>query len=140
LTINANGCIDTFCDSLTVDSVGIIGRFSQNGFTINVVSPEAITNNNPASALPSLLGTKQSQLRCYPNPAKDKLFVEGSKFYVLNSKLSITDVLGNEIEVQNSKSKVQSDATFNIELSILHLKAGIYFVKCGNETMKFIKE
>jgi hypothetical protein len=75
----------------------------------------------------------------YPNPAKDVLNVS-VKGKVQNAKLSITDIVGNEIEVQHSKSKVQSDATLNFELSILHLKAGIYFVRCGNETIKFVKE
>jgi PKD repeat protein len=75
LTINANGCIDTFCDSLTVDSLGIIGRYSQTGFSINVVSPEEITNNNPASGILPMQDAKQSKLRCYPNPAKELLTI-----------------------------------------------------------------
>ena len=136
LTVTTDNCSDTFCDSLSVDSLGMLGKSLAQSFTVNVVSPQQLIN--PTLSLHKGDGT--AKLKLFPNPANDKLFVESSKLIVISSKLIVTDILGNEIEVQSLKSKVQSDGSLNFELSIFNLKAGIYFVRCGEETIKFIKE
>jgi uncharacterized repeat protein (TIGR01451 family) len=99
-------------------------------------NPAIVTNTtvNNFTTITSLNKLQQtSRLWCYPNPANDKLFVESSKLLVQSSKLSIIDVLGNEVMTQT----ITNEKT---ELKIQNLPKGIYFVKCGNETLKFIKQ
>jgi len=55
------------------------------------------------------------------------------------------DLVGNEVQVQTTKSNMQGSGTFNFELSTLHLKSGIYFVKITDlnavtEVRKVVKE
>jgi len=159
LTVSTNGCTNVFCDSLTVDSLGFInGRFSSTGFTINVVSPEAITNHAPQSLHgPSQPPLRGGGVRCYPNPAKDVLNIEvGAAFsggidplpITIGTQIIITDILGNEVNfgtvtakvssVQNSPLMRNLEGLFTI--NIQHLSRGIYFVKVANETIKFVKE
>ncbi len=65
------GCNDTYCDTITVDSLGnIIYRgFSANaGFTLNIISPSQLTSG--------LDDPENTISRIYPVPATDRLFVE----------------------------------------------------------------
>jgi hypothetical protein len=98
-----------------------------------VVTNTTINNFTTITSLPQPL-LRRGAMRCYPNPAKDKLFVESSKFKVQSSKLSVIDVLGNEVmsEIITSNS---------IELNIQSLVKGIYFLRIQNgETLKFVKQ
>jgi len=112
-----------------------------------------ITNLTPT------LSKGEGAVRCYPNPAKDVLFVEGhcgldpqsqldygfrrnDKPNSAITRISIVDVLGNEVATSyisgntSSASGRLGGASFNIQ----HLKSGIYFVKVANEVVKFVKE
>lgn len=73
----------------------------------------------------------------YPNPAKDVLHIAlftGKK--KLENDLKIIDVLGKQARVEYEKS---NDINI-IDLNIQHLSKGIYFIKLGEEFIKFIKE
>lgn len=59
---DANGCTDSYCDTVAVDSSGNIFR-SMTGFTISVLSPSMLSGvNDPALTLP---------VSAFPNPAQD---------------------------------------------------------------------
>ena len=70
----------------------------------------------------------------YPNPAKNSLFINSKSGFNTHSNISITDVLGKEIQ--------QFTATnAEMEIDISKLINGVYFVKLSDEiTQKFIKE
>lgn len=62
-------CTSTFCDTVSVDSLGHIYRLNNAGFTINVLSPDQLTgidNNAQATQFASV----------YPNPVQDLLKIE----------------------------------------------------------------
>ncbi len=66
----------------------------------------------------------------YPNPAKDKLFLEGLEE---ECEISIYNAMGMKVKT----TKLQGDA----EINISELPAGLYLVHLGNRhTLKFIKE
>lgn len=67
------GCSDTYCDSLTVDSLGNIvyrGLTANAGFTLNIISPAQLTSG--------IEGVENAISRIYPVPATDRLFIEWS--------------------------------------------------------------
>jgi len=73
----------------------------------------------------------------YPNPAKDVLhivLVSGQK--KLESDLKVIDVLGKQARIEIEKS---NDINV-IDMNIQHLSKGIYFIKLGEDFIKFIKE
>jgi PKD repeat protein len=74
LTVNDGllGCTSTFCDTLTVDSMGNVLRTTSTGFTVNVVSPSTLTG---VSETPSDL----SAVSVYPNPVTDRIIIAGVK-------------------------------------------------------------
>ena len=66
----------------------------------------------------------------YPNPAKDKLFLEGLEE---ESEICIYNAMGMKVKTMT----LQGDA----EINISELPAGIYLLRIGNQrTLKFIKE
>jgi len=103
----------------TVGSDGIILKTTNGG--IVGVSDNVITPN---------------KIRIYPNPVKDQLSIECSTISG-QTNLSIYDIQGQEIiEMDISDRKIQID--------LVNLNAGVYFVKVRNnsitETKKIIKE
>ncbi len=97
-------------------------------------NPAVVTNttvnNFTTTSLPAL--PQASRLWLYPNPAKDKLFYTNVP---KGSTITIYDILGNVC-----LTSYASLPFGEVGGAFLTLKAGIYFVKCGNETLKFIKE
>ena len=66
----------------------------------------------------------------YPNPANDKLFLEGLEE---ESEISIYNAMGMKVKT----TTLQGDA----EINISELPAGLYLLRIGNQrTLKFIKE
>lgn len=63
---NSTGCNDTYCDTLSVDSLGNIFK-GQSGFTINVVSPAQLTGVQELSS--------PTHFSVYPNPVSSVLRV-----------------------------------------------------------------
>ncbi len=126
-----SGCTNTYCDSLTVDSTGmIIYRNSNVGFTINVVSPTQLNTVNieeNTSLISSL----------YPNPSKDRIVLtsspkSGATIY------SILSVSGQKIKEGNLSGEKS-------EVDISELTSGIYFLEVRNKSgersfARFIKD
>lgn len=74
----------------------------------------------------------QEELNIFPNPAKDKLNVQLKK--PLNGEIVIYDLSG--MIVMKKEIKTSSNTEFNIS----QLNKGIYLVKIGSLSVKFIKE
>jgi len=128
ITDTISGCTSTYCDSSTYISKSLSNQMIQ----VNVVpsySPVITKSNNLAI---QTIGA----LKCYPNPAKDILFIECNSGLNPQSQINLYDVLGNEMSVlftfsRQYKSPLRGD--------IEGLPAGVYFVKVGNDVKKFIK-
>jgi hypothetical protein len=66
----------------------------------------------------------------YPNPVQNVLFVKniGSN----DTEIRVYDILGKLIEIQKTTESTQIDVS--------GYRQGVYFLKIGNSTHKFIKE
>lgn len=90
LTVSdANGCSSTYCDSITVDSLGYIFR-GMAGFSLNVYSPMQITA--------SINEIKSAQsFKAYPNPVTSDLHINSTSFNEKTVGYRILSNLGSEI-------------------------------------------
>jgi len=126
------GCTDTYCDTLTVDSLGnIVYRGMSSGFVLNIYSPSTLTSgiNDPIiKANPEL----------YPNPATDLIAVKWSNEVSNDLNYKIFTVDGREILHGNLNRNANS-------ISIESLSAGYYLLQVRNdngsiEAKSFIKQ
>lgn len=113
LTVSdANGCTDTYCDSLYA------GRAS-GGLTITVVNPvvAGITDNS------SLINSLEN----YPNPFSATTTIAYSIIQDASIELCILDLLGNKIAVIESGNK--SSGIYQTDWSASNISAGIYMLQ-----------
>ncbi len=68
-------------------------------------------------------------LAVYPNPASDRIRIEGLE---ADSVVQIYNALGELVKT------VKAEA--NGEINIVELAKGLYLVRCGTATMRFVKE
>jgi hypothetical protein len=68
-------------------------------------------------------------LAVYPNPASDRIRIEGLE---ADSEVQIYNALGELVKT------VKAEA--NGEINIVELAKGLYLVRCGTATMRFVKE
>ena len=77
-------------------------------------------------------GMEESEDEClavYPNPARESIHINGMN---ANSEVKIYNVLGELVKT----AVVGTDE----EINISDLSDGLYLVRCGKETMRFVKE
>lgn len=129
LTVNNGllGCSDTYCDTLSVDSMGNIMR-SMTGFTINVVSPNTLTG----------VGTVEpyQNFSVYPNPVIDNLVIRREQSGAATYRL--TDLRGAEVLRGNCSATTTA-------VSLLGIPKGVYLLEvsdpAGNRSFqKVVKE
>lgn len=89
LTVSdTTGCTSTYCDTLTVDSMGNVSK-GASSFILNVLSPSQITGVEDLGA--------QKQFEVYPNPVNSELVISLSKDFGLKSGYKIFALDGKEI-------------------------------------------
>lgn len=116
LTIDDNaGCVDTFCDTLTVGSNGQIMKM-EPGFSIQIGEGNLSTEE--------LIG--QINLDIYPNPVKDQLIISIDAEVLTNARFILTDLSGREI-----LSNVLVNKISQIDLS--NTAKGTYILNVQNE-------
>jgi hypothetical protein len=76
--------------------------------------------------------TDASNIKIYPNPVKDELFIEGIELNLEKETASIYNLQGLEI----INRRLEGDKSINVS----QLTPGIYILKIGAYTSKFIKE
>jgi hypothetical protein len=84
---------------------------------------EPVTVNNV-----SLETYEAQQIRVYPNPATEQLTIELSQ----PTEIFIMDALGNVVHA----GAISSNHTLNVA----HFAQGVYFIKAGNTTQRFVKQ
>jgi hypothetical protein len=104
---NANGCVATYCDSLTIDSTGIVQRNAQSEFTINVVSPAQITGFSPTS----IKTVSATNNEIFPNPFSNSFTVNNPNSEKLNYEMFSVDgkvvkqgIITNKVETINAEN------------------------------------
>lgn len=124
LTIITDSCSNYFCDSLIVDSLGFISRDTDQGFTVNVLSPQQITNPTGIKSI-NQQNLNKTQMLIYPNPSN------GIFNLSIAANIEVYNVVG-ELILQTNNDNI-------IDLS--EAPNGIYFVKVSENIMeKLIKK
>ncbi|MFK8038764.1 MAG: PKD domain-containing protein [Crocinitomicaceae bacterium] len=114
LTIaDGSGCTDTYCDTISVDSLGII---ESEGFTINIgIEPILAIEKTDFSSVVNI----------YPNPATNYIDIEFNvKDNELN-KISMIDLSGKVVFVNNNPTSSSNLTTIDIE----NFTPGTYFIQ-----------
>lgn len=120
LNLITDSCNIVYCDSLTVDSIGIMRNGSQEGFTINVISPAHATGINEAT---TVINSK-SNIKIYPNPS--------SGIYNISSPTNI--------EVYNIIGELIVSEINAISIDLTQVPRGVYVVRLnGGRIEKLIK-
>ena len=79
-----------------------------------------------------------SKFSIYPNPANNTITLNLPTNQT--TTVTFTDMLGNEILVQNENLKIQSDNHSSTEISIENLPKGIYFVIAKTATKQYVSK
>ena len=100
----------------------------------NTDNPRLVTVNENMTFVAFFKGTgvgenESSRLVLYPNPASNYIRIEGIE---ANAEVRIYNAMGALVKVVNTNA--------DEEIGISDLSAGLYFVRCGNITMRFLKE
>jgi PKD repeat protein len=112
LTVNNGllGCSSTYCDTLTVDSMGNVYR-TLTGFNLNVTSASAFTGIGSAP--------ESTSFRIYPNPAADFVVIDQASAITGNTTYRIFNLQGGVVSTGNIKSA-------GSRISIRDLSSGTY--------------
>ena len=120
LTITTDNCTASYCDSLTVDSAGIMRGGGSQGFTINVLSPAQVTGLNTLE----LVKEKAESVLIYPNPSTGIFTISSS------TNIEVYNVVGELILSENNATSID----------LTTAPKGMYFVKLnGAKIEKLIK-
>ncbi|WP_052599672.1 PKD domain-containing protein [Aureispira sp. CCB-QB1] len=132
-----NGCVSTFCDTITVDSVGNFSRnFTKPGFTVNMLPPVI----NYYTAVEEV-EEGATTINLFPNPANSVVHLAISTEEAIDGTISILDLTGKVAYMNNLNVGAGQE---QVSLPIEQLPAGVYVVRITSETtqqtMKFVKE
>ena len=108
---NSNVCSHTFCDTVGLDSLGnLIYKNTQAGFTLNVVDSNSI----------GIADYRLSEDAIYPNPAKDKIYLNLPEEWT-NNEIRLIDTRGRIVK----RKSYQTDMTWNLD----GIKPGLYLIQ-----------
>jgi hypothetical protein len=107
------------------------------------ITVKAVSNFNPeifdsATVTIGSVGIEQltmdnGQLKIYPNPTNGQLTIDNGQLTMENIK--IYDIMGRI--VNNCQL---STVNCQLKIDVSHLPAGVYFLRIGNKTAKFVKQ
>ncbi len=116
-----------------------ISAFANTGYMFagwndgNNQNPRTITvNSNMSIAAFFATGIDEdamANVKVYPNPTKESIRLIGIE---ANSQVEIYNSLGELVRVVS--------ASENQEINVRDLASGLYMVRCGNATLRFVKE
>jgi PKD repeat protein len=127
-------CTSTFCDSLGMDSSGILLKSGAFGFTVL-----DLTKPSVASGVNNLASTIEN-LKIYPNPSRSNTTISWTHTKTETVTLKLFDLAGNEIQsktlISNSGENVETIDLSNLANSIYFLQ---YHSESNNQVYKLIK-
>ena len=80
--------------------------------------------------------TLNNQIRVYPNPTNGQLRIKNYELKE-NDIIEIYDVVGQKVGANLCVRPINAET---ITIDISHLASGMYFLKVGNKTARFVKE
>jgi hypothetical protein len=113
----ADGCQDTYCDSLGMDNLGNVLTRGASGFSINVLPHSTILGVTEVEEIEELV--------VYPNPAEDNLTIEYAVSESTTVELSIANLLGQIYTNQNIHAQAGKNTLIN---DVQTLPSGVYSI------------
>lgn len=152
MTFTGSNYLELRYKNTTVDAIGVLSTSNSSVLAnvslyrkANINQPTTIFNVNEWDSYPTdycqNLGTlsasdvvlaKNNQLKIYPNPVHDNIFVNGKVENVKNAQIS--DLSGKLFYSEKDPFKNKNG------ISVQELPAGIYLLKLDEEVFKFIKK
>ena len=126
LTVTGGNCTSTYCDS--INSGGTV--LKQTGFTVNVQAHTGTGLNENVNII--------SELNTYPNPVKNQLTIELNLTQQTNLNITITDVLGNIIDVIDDSNL--PSGTNKLYWNTNKVSNGIYLLQINGENTNEVKK
>lgn len=119
--------------TVTIQAIPNEGYIFQKWSDENTQNPRQITVNRDIILAAFFKGTgideeELNAVTLYPNPAKESIRILGIE---ANSTIEIYNSLGMLVKVVN--------ASPDQEISVSDLSSGLYLVRCGNRTLRFVK-
>lgn len=136
-----NGCVETFCDTITIDSSGNFSRTVdykdvKPGFT--ATTQTAIVNYVTAV---TTIATEGLEMELFPNPANEYINLAIHSTENINGTVTILDATGKTLY---ENTVTLGAGRQQITLPTNKLVSGLYLVKMtsdnAQQTMKFVKE
>lgn len=128
LTVTDSNCISTYCDSLTVDSNGVVMKGAE-GFTIHV--GELKVGINEISAV---------KFDFYPNPVEDIINLQLTSNNTDQIVINIVNVNGQIVKSED----LNVSGNQHIQINVSTLRKGMYLLylksNSGVYAERFIKE
>lgn len=116
-------CSDTYCESISVDSLGMLGGF-MSGFTINVLDGGA-SSGTPANVTETIMAF--NEMVVYPNPtAEDLVRIRWNALQNGTTVATMYDLRGTQVVEAQTTSWTGEN---QVELNIAHLERGYYLVQ-----------
>lgn len=138
LTVDdGNGCSDTYCDSLMVDTNGVLTGKTNGGFTIEMGTAQDDTNG------PNSINDLENNIEVilFPNPAINELSLKLNSKISDNATITIYNALGSMVAYQTTEITT-GDQTIKINIDKLNTGLFIIQLKTNNGTIsnKLIKK
>ena len=100
----------------------------------NTENPRIITVTGDAAFVANFSGVgvdenNETVLSLYPNPAKETIRLEGIE---ANTEVMFYNTLGMLVKTVSANAEQ--------EINVSDLAAGLYMIRCGNQTLRFVKE
>lgn len=111
------GCSDTFCDTITMDSTGVL----RNSWTLTVV------NSEPYLSIDIIT---DKDIKIYPNPSNSYFIIESEK----TGEYSVISLDGKILFKKTLVAKRLNN------VNVLNLKSGVYFVQIKLNTGEIISK
>ncbi len=135
VTDTINGCNDTFCDSLSIDSLGNVGRNPIQTFSNSNASVGIAVIFSPKATSPTSINnvSLDSSISLIPNPANNLITINFKNTVKDNLVANIIDIAGNLVLEQMLIGEVN-------RIDVSNLSNGTYFVKINsNKNTKTLK-
>ena len=114
-----------------------------NPFTITVTAADGVTKLdytvtvNRADDVAIVETDNYPSLQIYPNPVNDKLTITNYE----GGEVTIYDVMGRRVAaVETGRAPSLQTTSPETAIDVSNLPSGMYFIKIGEKTAKFVKE
>jgi hypothetical protein len=134
--LEANASDATFqwldCDNSNVAVAGATAKqytaTSSGNYSVEVTQGTCVDTSTcyTVASTAGLFYDKNKQLATYPNPAKNRVYIQGVNLE--NSKISVRDVQGKEQDVTFSENSIDIKA----------LSAGVYYLRIENNNSQYV--